>query len=185
MSNGEKGEKGLNAIWNQLLRFLGEPLQEDNGNYSAMRLMGLLALGASIYFGTLLFSKSNQQQAIFKESVDIIKQSNPLSAEKKALLEKIIDSQNSTLATQEQNDFSEEFWIVLSFLSFGFGGKFVQKIVEPKEGRDFTEKDKDMQINTTVKETSSDALTSTKEIKEESSSKEEEDAKKSMVQSLE
>lgn len=46
MSNGEKGEKGLNAIWNQLLRFLGEPLQEDNGNYSAMRLMGLLALGA-------------------------------------------------------------------------------------------------------------------------------------------
>ena len=70
-------------------------------------------------------------------------------------------------------------------MSFGFGGKFVQKIVEPKEGRDFTEKDKDMQINTPVKETSSDALTSTKEIKEESSSKEEEDAKKSMDQSLE
>ncbi|ODV39582.1 hypothetical protein BFG60_0866 [Microcystis aeruginosa NIES-98] len=42
-----------------------------------------------------------------------------------------------------------------------------------------------MQINTPVKETSSDALTSTKEIKEESSSKEEEDEKKSMVQSLE
>lgn len=145
-------KKRWNAIWNQLLRFLGEPLQEDNGNYSSMRLMGLLALGASIYFGTLLFSKSTQQQAIFQQSVDIIEQSQPLSAEKKILLEKIIDSQQSTLAGQEQNDFSEEFWIVLSFLSFGFGGKFVQKMVEPKEGRDFVREDEGLQLAAGVPE---------------------------------
>lgn len=142
--------KGWNAIWNQFLRFLGEPLQEDNGNYSGMRLMGFLALGASIYFGTLIFAKNTQQQSILQQSLDLLKQPQELSGEKKALLEEIINTQKSKSEDQSQNDFSEEFWIVFSFLSFSFGGKFAQKIVESKEGRDFTKEEKDFQLNLPV-----------------------------------
>jgi hypothetical protein len=98
--------------------------------------MSLLALGASIYFAAQIFNQRYLQIStnILAKAVATLESSKDISAnDKLALLNKLTESQKLPSNSQSDTDFSEEFWIFFSFLSFAFGGKFAQKIVEPKE----------------------------------------------------
>lgn len=111
--------------------------QEDNGSYSAMRLMCFLALGTAMFLSWLKFDHVQKEQSAKleyqKSLVNLltdIKNNQNLALR---LVEKLPPTSTIPETSQTSNSDSEEFLIVLSFIGAAFAGKVGQKFAENQE----------------------------------------------------